>query len=48
MREAIIHLAGDPARRKRLGAALQKKVAHKFGISRMVRETIAVYNQQEL
>ncbi len=48
MREAIIHLAGDPARRKRLGAALQKKVAHKFGISRMVRETLAVYNQQEL
>jgi len=48
IREAIIHLAGDPARRKRLGAALQKKVAHKFGISRMVRETLAVYNQQEL
>ncbi len=46
LQKAVLHLAGDPTKRKRLGAALRKKVAHQFGIFRMVRETLTVYNQE--
>jgi glycosyltransferase involved in cell wall biosynthesis len=42
---AIIRLLKDPALRSRLGDAGKQRVAESFGVERMVRETLAVYER---
>jgi glycosyltransferase involved in cell wall biosynthesis len=42
---ALGALAGDPARRRRLGAAARERVEAKFSLSRMVREYHDVYRR---
>jgi glycosyltransferase involved in cell wall biosynthesis len=41
--EGLLALARDPALRARLGAAGQRRVVERFGLERMVEETLAVY-----
>ncbi len=41
--EGLVRLAGDPALRARLGAAGSARITERFGLDRMVEETLAVY-----
>ena len=41
--DGLVRLAGDPTLRARLGAAGRARVAERFGLDRMVEETLAVY-----
>jgi glycosyltransferase involved in cell wall biosynthesis len=43
--EALSVLAGDPVRMRALGAAGRARVRAEFGLERMVRETLAVYEE---
>ena len=43
MAAAMVELAADPARRSRLGTVGHARAVERFGLDRMVDETLAIY-----